>query len=169
MNQNLFQVLSDDDLDEILLDHRSEIVLVLYGTKTCQRTRRIKPKFVELAHQYSDFFFVYVDLLRYKTDGRYSKDINRTPTFLFFHNMGNIGHMIGDDARQLFGLIQHFQMKLHERKEECASEHSEKNEDDGSEGDNNKQEMDNVKKKFLDIQLKRLQELQAAQKTESKK
>jgi len=56
MEQNIFQVIKEDHLDEILSNYMQNLVLVMLSSKTCGPCKIIKPKFVEALPNQSVLF-----------------------------------------------------------------------------------------------------------------
>ena len=83
---NLFQVLDEEDLNEILTDQKDTLVVLLFSAKWCGPCRKIKPKFIEISKQYTDCYFIYINVDSYSDKNfNYMNDVSSVPYFLFYH------------------------------------------------------------------------------------
>lgn len=104
MNQNLFKVLSEEDMDEILDDNSRRIVVVMYASKT--RGKSMKLDFAKIAEKNKDTFFVYLDVNDYKDKTyKYTKDLERLPKFVLYYNHDMAAHVIGEDKDALIKVL----------------------------------------------------------------
>ena len=98
MSDNIYQVIRETDLDTILHDNLSNLVVAMFSDKqSISRSvyRQMKLSYFELSQKYSDVFFVYIDLRNYTdTNGKHTTNI-RIPRFTFYNNMEDIGNVEG--------------------------------------------------------------------------
>jgi len=89
MSNNIYRVINELDLEDILNKHSKSLVVIMYSSKTCRPCLMIKPLFISLSKKYNDCFFVYIDLNDFeeKTE-KYTTGmgIRATPHFLFMFN-----------------------------------------------------------------------------------
>jgi thiol-disulfide isomerase/thioredoxin len=117
MVNNLFQVLKEPDLDEIIEDHPENIVLIMFSSKTCGPCMSIRPKFISMANENPDCFFVYVDIPSFQnTTGKYTSNVEGTPNFVFFFNTQQIASVMGAQEETLVATLRHLKMKIQEMK-----------------------------------------------------
>jgi len=85
---NIFQVLNHSHLDEILKDHLTNIVVIMYSTKTCQPCLSIKPTFIQASRDNPNIFFVYIDTNNFQDtlDKKYTENIKMVPHFSFYYS-----------------------------------------------------------------------------------
>jgi len=96
MNQNIYRVIDESQIDEILEEHKQDLVVMMYSSKNCGPCKTFKPKFVNLSAQHKDALFVYIDKTQFAiTKNKYFKDCNLTPTFMFFFGGNNIAFVEG--------------------------------------------------------------------------
>ena len=58
---NIFQVVNEAHLDEILNEHQQGLTVLMLSSKVCEPCKMIKPVFIQLSKQNSDCIFVYID------------------------------------------------------------------------------------------------------------
>ncbi len=88
MPNNIYQILREEDMTEILEDNAGSLVVTMYSSKQCKPCVVFKPTFVETAKKYTDCIFVYIDIKRYEspTPSKFLSTIDKTPTFAFYYN-----------------------------------------------------------------------------------
>ena len=101
MADNIYKVEKESDLNEILLDKKNGLVVVMFTDhlaldKTILRQMRLN--IFELSQSYPDVFFVYIDLQKFsETDvQQHTKDI-KIPRFTFYYNCEDSGYVEGMD------------------------------------------------------------------------
>ena len=113
MNQNIFQVVSEEHIDEIFDQYKQNLIVVMLSSKTCPPCVAFKPKFISLSKQYKDIFFVYIDLTNYKmTQGKYFREFNSTPTFIFYFNNNKIVDIVGVHESAFMKLMLEIKQKI---------------------------------------------------------
>ena len=97
---NLFQVIKEGDLDEILNDHLHELTVIMYSARDCMPSKTILPTFVNTAKEKPNCFFVYIDKDSYEdTTRKYTEKIKCTPRFSYYYNNQEIAYVIGKDDK----------------------------------------------------------------------
>ncbi len=123
MTFNIFQVLKETDLDEIMNDHNQNLVVVMFSTKTCRPCMRIKPKFVDMAKENGECFFVYIDLNNFEnTEYKYTKTVEATPKFSYYFNNVEIADVMGADESVVSKTLSHLKNKISVGKKQLESE-----------------------------------------------
>lgn len=113
MNQNIFQVINEDHVDEILTQHRLNLTIVMLSAKNCGPCKHIKPAFVNLAKQYKDIFCVYIDRDNYLvTKGKHFMEYESTPTFVFYFDNKKITEIIGSHEPALLKVVLEIRQKI---------------------------------------------------------
>lgn len=119
MDQNIFQVINENDLDEILSNHIRDLVVIMLSSQTCAPCKVIKPKFVGLSQQHKDVFFVYIDRSSYTITGnKYFTEFEYTPTFVFYFGGNKIAFVEGGHEPSLVQAITVLKQKIAEKKKE---------------------------------------------------
>lgn len=120
MATNIFQVLKESDLDEIIDDHPRNLILVMFSSKTCAPCMSIKPTFISLANKNPDCFFVYIDVPSFTCDtNKYSNKIEMTPTFVFYFNNQEVGNVTGAQEESLIATLNYLKMRIEEMKKQA--------------------------------------------------
>ena len=86
---NIFQVLSESDLNEIIIDHGDKLLTVMHSVKNDipnVNFVKLKYEFVELAKQNPESFFAFVNLNEFitKNDMKVNSLMNILPRFVFY-------------------------------------------------------------------------------------
>ena len=119
MEQNLFQVISENNLDEILSNNPQKLILIMLSSKNCGPCKIIKPKFVGLSKQHNDVFFIYVDITNYAiTTNKYFAEYEYTPTFLFYFNGSKVAFIKGARKQSLYNTLTVVKQKIEEKRHE---------------------------------------------------
>jgi len=119
MEQNIFQVIKEDHLDEILSNYMQNLVLVMLSSKTCGPCKTIKPKFVDLSKKNKDTVFIYIDRDNYElTHNKYFNQFKFTPTFIFYFGKNQIAFVEGAHEEALVKTIALLKQKIEEKKKE---------------------------------------------------
>lgn len=99
---NIYQVINEKDIDEILFDHKPVVTVLMIASKNCKPCSNVKPLFIKLSKENSKFFFVYVDLTNFTpTEGKYTKHVKGTPYFSFYYNLTECGNVYGSNQNEL--------------------------------------------------------------------
>jgi thiol-disulfide isomerase/thioredoxin len=123
MKQNIFQVISETHLDEILDNHIRDLVVVMLSSQTCAPCKMIKPKFVELSKQHKDMFFIYIDRSNYKvTENKYFTEFEYTPTFVFYFGGQKIAFVEGGHEPSLIRAIMTLKQKIEDKRHEIEEQ-----------------------------------------------
>jgi len=94
--KNLYQVIKEGDLEEILHDHMYEITAVMFSSDKCITCMSILPNFIQIAQQFPNCFFVYVDINNFVHEtNKYTQQIGRTPFFSYYYFNQQIGYVRG--------------------------------------------------------------------------
>lgn len=85
---NLYRVVHENDLDEILLENAHRLVAIMFVTKTIDAQLQLKKCLMQLASENPNNFFVYIDVNSYTTtNNRLTKKIEKMPsTYLYLDN-----------------------------------------------------------------------------------
>lgn len=100
MIENIYQVVNDDDLSNIINEKKNMLtVAMLIDTFIFDQnlSRKLKLTFYEISQKNHDVFFIYIDLRQFtETKHLLSKDI-KIPRFIFYYNSDEIGYVEGMD------------------------------------------------------------------------
>ena len=122
MTNNIFRVLNEGDLEEILEINKFKVVVVMYSNKNCGPCKKIKPQFVSLAKEHPNSYFVYVDLGDFKiTDNKYTKYISGTPQFVFYISNKYAHNILGPNLMELKKVTSELEFQV--KKAHEASQH----------------------------------------------
>jgi thiol-disulfide isomerase/thioredoxin len=117
MQDNIFQVINENHLDEILNDHPQNLVVIMYSSKNCGHSKTIKPKFTNLSKTQNDCFYIYIDLTNFtKTTNKYFAGFEFTPTFLFYFGGKKIAFIEGAHEQSLLNTITFLKKKIDEKR-----------------------------------------------------
>jgi|688.fasta_scaffold406575_2 thiol-disulfide isomerase/thioredoxin len=126
MEQNIFQVVNENNLTEILTNNIQKLVVIMLSSKDCNPCRQIKPKFVELSKQNKDTFFVYIDRTNYLfTNDKYFSEYQYTPTFLFYFGGNKIAFVQGAHEQPLVKTLAILKQKIEEKRQEMIQREKE--------------------------------------------
>lgn len=123
MISNIFQVVKEEHLTEILNKNTQKIVLTMYSSKNCNPCKEIKPKFISIAKQNLDCFFVYIDVVGFaQKTGKYIEEerIESTPTFVFYFNGVSIAKIIGGYEKTIVDTLNLLRKKIEIKKQEMS-------------------------------------------------
>ena len=127
MSNNIFKVISEAHVDNILKLNSSSIVIIMFSTATCPPCKRIKPKFISLAKENSDCFFIYIDINDYKTDDmKYTKNVTCVPKFKFYYDMAHIADVEGESIEDVCNTLKMLQNTIKEKKEQVINNNYDK-------------------------------------------
>src|SRR5207253_1193744 len=85
-NSNLFRVVSERDLTELLNDHTHQLVTVVFVLPPDQQIN-FKRWITSYAKENKDNFFVYVDMTEYEvSDDKYTKEMQTSKTLFYLNN-----------------------------------------------------------------------------------
>ena len=119
MEQNIYRVIDESQIDEILEEHKQILVVMMYSSKNCGPCKAFKPKFVNLAVQHRDVLFVYVDKTQFTiTKNKYFKDYNLTPTFIYFFGGNNIAFVEGVHEAAIIKTLMTIKEKIEEKRQD---------------------------------------------------
>lgn len=117
MEQNIFQVIKEIDIDDILSKYIQNLVVIMLSSKTCGPCKLIKPKFIQLSKQHNDIFFVYIDRSNYDVQqNKYFKEYIYTPTFLFYLGGNKIAFVEGAHEPSLVKTLLVLKNKIDEKR-----------------------------------------------------
>ena len=90
---NLYQVLNENDLIDILNKNQNKLIIMLFSAKWCQPCKMIKPVFIKLSKKHVKSLFLYIDINNYnecKTTNKpisFLDKVEGLPTFLYYINI----------------------------------------------------------------------------------
>jgi thiol-disulfide isomerase/thioredoxin len=123
MEQNIFQVLNETHLEEIMTNHIRNLVVVMLSSKECPPCKAIKPKFVGLAKKNTDVFFIYVDRSNYNVmANKYFASFEFTPTFIFYFGGNQIAFVEGANEENLIKTLTILKQKIEEKRQELQKQ-----------------------------------------------
>jgi len=112
---NIYQVLNEDDLEEIMNDYKQNLIITMYSSTSCGPCKMIKPTFVNISKDNPDCFFIYVNVEEFKEKKfTYTRNITAYPTFIFYLNNTEIGIVIGAQKEALVNTLQQIKNKIQE-------------------------------------------------------
>lgn len=109
MTTNIFKVLTEIDVDEILTNNSDSLSVIMFSTNPCQACSEIKPKFIELAGKYTDCVFLYVDCSIYNpsTNNKYTSDVKKVPMFKLYYKTNLVAVVNGKKYVSIANTIQY--------------------------------------------------------------
>jgi len=140
MTNNIYQVIKEKDLNEIINDHPQDLLLIMYSSKTCGPCKKIKPLFINMSKENEDSFFVYIDINNYDGDiSKYTNGFEGTPKFSFYFNKNEIAIIYGANEQVLKDTYMKLKMKILEKMREFIEQEEQKKHNE------NKQHIENDK------------------------
>lgn len=150
IENNLFQVIDENDLDEILNEHRDNLVVIMFSSKMCTHCKKIKPKFVDLSTNNKDCLFIYIDLDNFKdTSTKYTQNIQHIPHFVYYLNNTSLSVISGANEEAISKVLVFLKDKINVKKKEIL-------EREVSSGSNSNSKTELSKKMEALAQLKQL-------------
>jgi thiol-disulfide isomerase/thioredoxin len=130
MSQNIFQVINELNLDELLNKNCRNLIVIMLGSKNCVPCKTFKPKFIELSKKNSDVFFIYIDRENYSiTENKYFAKYEYTPTILYFVGRDQIDDVEGLYEAQIIGKLDCYKLKIQEKRIEYENIENKKKEE----------------------------------------
>jgi hypothetical protein len=112
-NNNIFRVLTESDLDEIVQDNQKNLVMIMFSSQTCEETMKLKAQYVDVSNLNQDCFFVYVDLNDFiEQTHKYTKDIKHNMQFSFYFNLSEIGYVTGTKFDSFVNTLHHLKGRI---------------------------------------------------------
>ena len=85
MNNNIFQITNETQLNYIFTSTIYKLTLIIYSTKNCQKTKTFMSNIMNMANKNKNILFIYIDNTNYKnTKNNYFQKIMSMPTFLYY-------------------------------------------------------------------------------------
>jgi thiol-disulfide isomerase/thioredoxin len=123
MDQNIFQVINENHLEEIINQNRQTLIVIMLSSKECPPCKTIKPKFITSSKQNKDIMYIYIDRTNYTgVTGKYLEKFLYTPTFIFYFNCHEIGSIEGAQEQTLITTINDIKQKIDAIKQEVEKE-----------------------------------------------
>lgn len=117
MSNNIFQVITQKDLDEIIDEHSGSLIVLMYSSKSCPACVTIKPAFISMAKSNNDCFFVYIDVNRFEDPTqKYTKGISHIPRFAYLYNKQEISTIIGADEEKMIKTLAYLRQLIEHKK-----------------------------------------------------
>jgi hypothetical protein len=100
---NIYSVIDEDHINEILTNNRFKIVSIAFVTDRSDVNKSIKKTFISLANELKSSFFIYINLDNYQSRGRF--ELEGVPTILIYFNMRRIGKISGGNIKDIKSCI----------------------------------------------------------------
>jgi hypothetical protein len=118
MEQNIFQVIEEKHIDEILTDHTQNLSIIMYSV-SAPEYKKLKSTFVKLSKKYSHIFFIYIDKNNFQmTSQKYFAPETKVPYFQFFIGGNKIAFIEGGSEQILEKTVFELNFKVEEKKKE---------------------------------------------------
>jgi len=119
MTNNIYRVINEPDLNEILLDNSHRLVCIVFLTKNADPQLNIKKCFIQMASENPNNFFIYIDLNSFTfTEKRFT--FNRLPTTFYYLDNEEIANVQGNNTDKIYDtfnqLIKLINQKISENK-----------------------------------------------------
>lgn len=118
MEQNIFQVIEEKHIDEILTDHTQDLSIIMYSVSVPEY-KKLKSTFVNLSKKYAHIFFIYVDKNNFQmSNHKYFTPETKIPYFQFFIGGNKIAFIEGGSEQILEKTVFELNFKVEEKKKE---------------------------------------------------
>jgi len=122
---NIFQAVSETDLDAILGDNMTNIVVIMFSSKTCGPCMNIKPSFIRLAKANVDSTFIYIDVTNYKDITRkYTNEVTGTPKFVYYFNNQEVASVSGANEKYMVDTLYNLKDRLEKKRKQYFEQQS---------------------------------------------
>lgn len=119
---NIFQVLSDSDVEEIFNENTQSLIILMFSSKNCGPCMDVKPTFINLAKEHKDCIFLYIDIHNFKDEGgQIMKNVEATPKFSYYFNKQEIAYILGAEKSVLLKTVQDLKDKIEAKKREILA------------------------------------------------
>jgi hypothetical protein len=97
MNTNIYRCVNENDLNEILNDNSHTLVTIMYATKQSDLQNKLKKCLINLASEYNNCMFVYIDVETYVgTEHVITQTITSLPTTFMYLNNNSLAVIEGN-------------------------------------------------------------------------
>lgn len=117
---NLYQVINETDLVNILKKNDNNLVVVMItNSLTFERetSNKLKKLYVEISKNFPKTFFVYIDIKNFNDQSKYFTDNIAYPRFIYYFRNDELGYVEGLDLNVFVEKLQLILSKLNEIKE----------------------------------------------------
>lgn len=126
MAQNIFQVINETHLDNIMHDNMQKLILVMYSSAMCKPCKMYKPKFVNLSKTNPNVLFIYIDVSKYDAiENKYFKECESYPTFLYYFSNTLVAYVKGTDETGIITTMTNINQKIEAKKNQLLLEKQE--------------------------------------------
>ena len=93
---NIYQVLNEDDLNEIIEDNQNKLIVVLFSAKWCGPCRKIKPMFIDFSSKNKESFFVFINIDTFSDKKfKFMENVSNIPHFNYYYNNNLVKKIVG--------------------------------------------------------------------------
>ena len=115
MDKNIFKVNNETDFIKLLDENMNRLITVLYVFSWCRHNKSAKSVVVNLAKEYNDVLFLYVDIATYEEEKlTFVSDLVGTPNFMFLFNDDKLDEYHGSNLENL-------KMEINKKKEQIKT------------------------------------------------
>ncbi len=126
MAQNIFQVVNETHLDNIMHDNMQKLIVVMYSSSMCKPCKMYKPKFVTLSKTNPNVLFIYIDVTKYDaSENKYFKECESFPTFLYYFSNTLVAYVKGVDENGIITTMASINQKIEAKKNQLLLEKQE--------------------------------------------
>lgn len=103
---NIFKVLNETDLNDVLNNHKYNIVIMMFSSDKCQSCKIIKPFYINMSKHFNNEIFIYIDVDNFvHTSNKYINNVDVIPKFIFLYNLQEIASVGGSDKNLLIDTL----------------------------------------------------------------
>ena len=118
---NIYIVLNENDMDDILIKNMDILIIVLYISKKEDNYINIRRQYIEISKVMQNDIFLFVDINEFKnTMGKYIKNIDM-PIVEFYYNKAMIAYTAGFNKEMLIKSVFSLKTKLNELKQKLLN------------------------------------------------
>lgn len=118
---NIYIVLNENDMDDILVKNMDILIIVLYISKKEDNYINMRRQYIEISKVLQNDIFLFIDISEFKnTMGKYVKNID-IPIIEFYYNKAMIAYTAGFNKEMIIKSVFSLKTKLNELKQKLSN------------------------------------------------
>lgn len=116
-NSNIYIVLNENDVDDILIKNVDTLIIILYISKKEDAYMNMRRQYIEISRVMQNELFLFIDVNEFKnTIGKYTKNIDM-PLIEFYFNKAMIAYTAGFNKEMIIKSVFSLKTKLNDLKQ----------------------------------------------------